>query len=109
MIYNDIKSKLKEYMKSRDLERLGVLRFLLSEIQKKEIELRGTSEELTDEIVFKVLRKQIKNRMQSIVIYGDAGRDDLVEKEKMELGILKEYAELFPFELNFNPGKRPQK
>ncbi len=109
MIYNDIKSKLKEYMKSRDLERLGVLRFLLSEIQKKEIELRGTSEELTDEIVFKVLRKQIKNRIQSIELYENAGRNDLVEKEQMELGILKEYAEMFPFELNLNPGKRPQK
>jgi uncharacterized protein YqeY len=95
-------------MKSKDLEKLGVLRYLLSEIQKKEIELRVSKEELTDEHVFKVIRKQIKNRMQSIELYEKGNRPDLVEKEQKEMEILKEYAKMFPFELNLDPGQRPQ-
>ena len=81
------------------MEKLNVLRFFLSQVQNKEIELRPQNQTLTDEIVFKVLKKQIKDRKELIDIYQKAGKTDKIEKETKEMEILKEFAKLFPFDL----------
>lgn len=99
MITDDLRSKLVEYQKAGDALRLGVLRFFFSQVKNKEIELRGQKKEMTDEDVFKVLRKEIKNRREGIETCEKAGRNDLLEKEKAELGVYLEFAKLFPFDL----------
>lgn len=99
MILDQLKSKLVEYQKSKDEFRLGALRYLLSEIQKKEIELRPQGQVLDDEIVFRVIKKEIKNHNKTIEMISKANRPDLVEKEKKEIEFLKEIAKLFPFDL----------
>lgn len=100
MILDQLRKKVAEYYKTGDSLRLSVLRYYLSKIKEKEIELRPTGEEITDEIAFKVLRKQVKERNQSIELYEKGGRKDLVDKETAELGVLKEFVSLFPFELD---------
>lgn len=102
MILDDLKAKLTEYQKAGDLLRVGVLRYLFSQVQNKEIEMRAQKQALTDEHVFKIVAKQIKNRKEAIEIYEKAGREDMLEKEKSELNIYEEIAKLFPFELNVN-------
>lgn len=99
MILDDLRSRLVDYQKANDSFRVGVLRFFLSQVQNKEIEFRSQGKELTDEDVFKVLRKEIKNRKENIELYEKNGRQDLLDKEKMELDLYIEYAKLFPFEL----------
>lgn len=99
MIINELRSKLVEYQKSKDMERLGVLRYFLSKVKNKEIELRPQGEELTDEVVFKIIKKLIKQRNEGIEMYTKAGRTESAQKEQRELDILMEYARLFPFEL----------
>jgi len=99
MIIDDIRSKLVGYQKANDTFRVGVLRFFLSQVNNKEIELRGQQKQLTDEDVFKVLKKEIKNRKENIELYEKANRPELLEQEKKELDIYMEYAKLFPFEL----------
>ena len=99
MILDDLRSKLVEYQKANDSLRVGVLRFFLSQVQNKEIEFRSQGKELTDEDVFKVLRKEIKNRKEGMELYEKNGRQDLLDKEKAELEVYMEYAKLFPFEL----------
>jgi uncharacterized protein len=99
MILDELTAKLPEFQKAKDKLRLGTLRFFLAQIKNKEIELRPQKQELTDEIVFKVLRKQIKDRKESIELYAKGNRQDLVEKETAELGVLMEFAKMFPFEL----------
>jgi uncharacterized protein YqeY len=79
-----------------------VLSFFLSTVKNKEIELRPQNQELTDEIVFKVLRKLIKDRKEVIEIYKKANREDKIAKEQTEMDILLEFAKLFPFELNLD-------
>ena len=103
MILDTLKKKKLEYLKAKDSEKLGYLSFFLSIVQNKEIELRTSEEELTDEVVFKLLRKQIKNRRDMIKTYTEAGRDDLVEKETKEHEFYMELSQLFPFELNLPP------
>jgi len=94
-----LKSKLVEFQKSGDTLRLDVLRFLLSQVKNKEIEFRSQHKEMTDEDVFKVIRKEIKNRKENIELYEKISRNDLLEREKSELEIYLEFAKLFPFEL----------
>ena len=94
MILNVLKSKLIEFQKARDLLRVGVLRFLISDINNKEIAMRANKQELADKHIIKVIDKQIKQRKDSIEAYKSGNRDDLAQKELAELGILEEILEL---------------
>jgi len=100
MIVDELRSKQIEYHKAGDTARLEVLRYLLAQVKNKEIELRPTNEQVTDEMVFKIIRKQVKNRKEAIELYERGKRQDLVEKESAELLIWREFAKLFPFELD---------
>lgn len=90
----DIRQQLKEDMKSamraRDSERLSVIRLVLSTIKNKEIG-KGKDISLTDEEVLSVLVSSAKQRKESIVQYEKAARQDLVDKERAELAVLREY------------------
>lgn len=90
MIVSKLQEELVQAQKQRDLFRIGVLRYLLSVVKNREIELRGQQEELTDEHVLKVIKKQVKQRNDSIESYKMGNREDLVQKETQEKGILLE-------------------
>ena len=94
-IQGALKKKLIEYMKAKDAERVGVVRFLLSAISNKEIDFKGQGMEMEDKHVVKVILKQIKQRKDSIESYKSGGRDDLVQKETGELAILEEILQEF--------------
>ena len=79
---------MKEAMKARDQLRLSTLRLLVSEIKNKEIDAKG---ELKDEDILALIQKAVKQRQDSIAQYEKGGRQDLAEKEKAELEILKAY------------------
>lgn len=91
----DLKHKLtedlKSAMKSADQVTVGVLRLLLSALQNKEIEKRARNVELTDEDVSRVILSEAKKRKDSIDIFHQGGREDLVLKEKEELAIIEKY------------------
>lgn len=90
MLLEKIKTDLKTALKEKDEVTISTLRFLLAGIHNKEIELKKRGK-LTDEEVVAVIRQQIKQRQESIEAYKKGKRDDLVEKEKKELGILSKY------------------
>jgi uncharacterized protein YqeY len=80
-------------MKAGEKDRVGALRFLLSELQK------AAKEGQADEVV--VLRRERKRREDSATQYRDAGRADLAEPEEREAAIIDSYlpAELSDEEL----------
>ncbi|MBP7927939.1 GatB/YqeY domain-containing protein [Patescibacteria group bacterium] len=90
MILDVLKKNLIESQKSRDAFRVEVLRYLISAIKNKEIELRPQGVELDDEKIVKVINKQIAQRKDSMESYKAGNRQDLVEKEGKELAILEE-------------------
>ncbi len=99
-----MRAKLIEYMKSRDTERVGVLRMLITAINNKEIDFRTQNLVLEDKHVVKVIKKEIKQRLDSIESYEKGGRQDLADKEKAEMEILKELlTEFAPEELEEQP------
>ncbi|NPA15621.1 MAG: GatB/YqeY domain-containing protein [Deferribacteres bacterium] len=83
-----IMADMKEAMKAKDMAKVSTLRLLLSEIKNKEIDKKG---ELSDEEIYALIQKAVKQRKESIEQYKSAGREDLVQKEEAELKILEAY------------------
>ncbi len=83
-----LQQDLKDSMRSGDTARRDVIRFLRSAIHNQEIAGQG---ELDDEGVITVLSKQALQRRDSIEIFKEGNRLDLVEKEEAQLAILGEY------------------
>ena len=86
-----IAADLKEAMKSRDQARLDVIRMLKSAIQMAAIEKGGATAVLNDSEVEAVIRRQVKQRRDSIAGFEKGNRTDLASKEKSELELLQTY------------------
>ncbi|HOM78067.1 GatB/YqeY domain-containing protein [Patescibacteria group bacterium] len=93
MVLTDLQKKVFEYAKAGDTVRVSVLRFLISALKNKEIDLRAKGETLSVEDALKVTQKQIKQRKEVIEISAKSGRNDIKEKEEQELVILEEILE----------------
>jgi uncharacterized protein YqeY len=84
-------SDLKEAMRARDATKLSVLRMLKSALNYAAIAKSGTEAELSDAEAAQVVRKQVKQRQDSIESFEKGGRAELAAKEKEELSILNAY------------------
>ncbi|PYI86766.1 MAG: glutamyl-tRNA amidotransferase [Verrucomicrobia bacterium] len=84
-------SDLKKAMRARDSTKLGVLRMLKSALKYAAIAKSGTEAELSDAEAAHVIRKQVKQRQDSIESFEKGGRAELASKEKEELGVLNAY------------------
>lgn len=83
-----IQQAMKDAMRGGDKRRLGVVRLMLADIQRREVDDRVT---LDDDQITAVIDKMAKQRRESLDQYEKAGRDDLAEQETYELGILQEF------------------
>jgi uncharacterized protein len=81
-----IRAELTAAMKARDAERLSTLRMLQSAFKYQQIE---SGHELSDEEAMTVIRKAVKQRLDSIEQYTKGNRPELAEKERREMEILK--------------------
>jgi len=86
-----IDSDLKGAMRAKDTAKLGVLRMLKSALKYAAIAKSGAEAELNDAEVAQVIRKQAKQRQDSIESFEKGGRTELAEKERQELSILNAY------------------
>ena len=86
-----IDSELKDAMRAKDASKLGVLRMLKAAIKNAAIEKGGASAMLDDAESTQVIRKQVKQRQDSIESFEKGGRPELAAKEKEELVILNAY------------------
>src|SRR4030067_650057 len=80
--------EMKEAMKTNDKIRLSTIRMIRSSSKNKEIELRR---KLEDEDILKVIQRMVRKGEESIEQFQAGGRNDLVEKEKREMEILKSF------------------
>jgi len=86
-----VDSDLKGAMRAKDTTRLGVLRMLKSALKYAAIAKSDADAELNDAEAVQVIRKQARQRQDSIESFEKAGRAELAEKEKEELSILNGY------------------
>lgn len=88
MITPTLQEKIGEAMKAHNEVKVSTLRLLSSAFNYEKI---AKQHELTEEEELVVIRKEVKQRRDSIEAYDKAGRSDLSEKEKAELEILQEF------------------
>lgn len=86
-----IDDQIKEAMKSKEADRLGVLRMLKSALKYSVIEKYGAEGTAKDEDVMAAVRKEIKKRHDSIEAFTQGGRADQAAKEQAEIKILETY------------------
>jgi uncharacterized protein YqeY len=86
-----VDTDIKEAMRAKDATKLGVLRMLKSALKNAAIEKSGAEGQLNDAEGIQVVRKQTKQRQDSIESFEKGGRAELAAKEKEELSILNAY------------------
>ena len=106
MLKQEIKNATNQALKSGDRESVETLRMLLASVFAKEKEKRykiskekpnatedqlSKESELTDEEIIEVISSEIKKRKDAIVLYEKGNRQELADKEKNEIEILKKY------------------
>ena len=82
---------LKEAMKARQADKLAVLRMLKSALKNTAIEKGGADAMLDDAEALAVVRKQVKQRQDSVEGFEKGGRPELAAKEKAEIEYLSAY------------------
>jgi uncharacterized protein len=90
-VQEEIDADLKSAMRSRDAARLSVLRMVKSALMNAAIEKIGAAGVLSDSEAFGVIRKQVKQRLDSIQSFEAGGRPELAAKERKEIEFLTTY------------------
>jgi hypothetical protein len=88
MLRIQLQDEMKAAMKSGDKRRLGIIRLILAAIKQREVDERI---ELDDTQVLLVLDKMVKQRRDSVEQFEKAGRTELADQEKFEIGVIQEY------------------
>jgi len=83
-----LQDDMKAAMKAGDALTRDTLRLAITDLKKKELDL---ARELKPDEELAVLQKCVKSREDSVAQYGAAGRTDLVDKEKAEIGVIRRY------------------
>src|SRR6266480_1156878 len=86
-----VDADLKDAMRAKDATRLSVLRMLKAALKNAAIEKSGADAEMSDAEAVQVIRKQVKQRQDSIESFEKGGRAELAAKEKTELELLNSY------------------
>ena len=85
---NQLIADMKAAMKGGEQARLRVIRLLLADIQRIEVDSR---QPLDDGALLGVLEKAIKQRRDAVEQFARGGRDDLAAQERTEIDVLETY------------------
>ncbi len=90
---DELSDALKLAMKARDQATVATVRLILAKIKDRDIDARGggNSDGIDDAGVLSVLQGMIKQRRDSIEMYHKGNRQDLVDQESGEIGIIERF------------------
>ncbi|MCP5088766.1 MAG: GatB/YqeY domain-containing protein [Rhodobacteraceae bacterium] len=94
-----ISCETKQAMRDKARERLSTLRLIGAAIKDRDIAARsdGNFDGVSDTEILSVLAKMIKQRVDSVKVYEEAGRLELAEKERAEISVIEDF---LPKQLN---------
>lgn len=95
MIVETLTKDLYEAQKAKAAQTVLVIRYLLTKIKEREIELRVENKPIDDAEALTIIKRQVKKRKNVILELESANRPDLLEKEKAELEIVEAYFSKF--------------
>ena len=87
-MFDQIQNDMKISLKNGEKVKANTLRLLISKLKNKAIEVRSS---LDDKQILQVIQKTAKQHKESIRMYKDGNREDLVKQEQAELDIVEEY------------------
>lgn len=93
LLFQQIREDMKTAMKSGEKDRLETLRFIISglNLAQKEKEMKTSGAELDDSETISFLQKEAKKRKDSVELFKQGGRKDLVDKEEIGISIIQNY------------------
>jgi uncharacterized protein YqeY len=93
MLRDRVNETLKEAMRAKDMAAVSTLRMIMAAIKDKDIAARpsGNSGGISDPEILSLLQGMIKQRRESIALYKQGNRQDLVDKEEGEIAIIERF------------------
>ena len=92
MLRDRFNEDLKVAMKSRDQAAVSTLRMITSTLKDRDIAARPKGITQVDEAeIVDMLQKMVRQRQESIELYKQGGRQELVEKEQAEIDLIERY------------------
>ena len=93
MIREEIKKQLVEAMKNQEKDKVATLRLINSNIKDRDIadRTKGNYDGIDEAGILSLLQTMIKQRRESIEMYKQGGRDDLVAHEQGEIDVIQSF------------------
>ncbi|MEH6548267.1 MAG: GatB/YqeY domain-containing protein [Sneathiella sp.] len=93
MLRINIKSNLKDAMKSKDKRKTSTLRLIIATLQDRDLAARdkGAEEGITEDEILQMLTTMVRQRKESIAAYEKGGRIDLATSEQEEIDIISDF------------------
>jgi uncharacterized protein YqeY len=83
---------LKEAMLAKDAPRTSTIRMIIAKLKEVDIAARPSGvEKVPDDQVTAMLRSMVKSRRESVELYRQGGRADLVAKEEAEIATIEAF------------------
>ena len=93
MLRDKIKAELVSAMKEKNEAKTSILRMINATIKDKDIAARplGKPDGITDDEILGAMQTMIKQRRESIEMYKQGNRQDLVDKEQAEINVITSF------------------
>ena len=93
MLREKITEAMKDAMRAREPETLSTVRMILAGIKDKDIAARpaGNAGGIGDPEILSLLQSMVKQRRESVALYAQGGREDLVAKEQGEIAVIERF------------------
>ena len=99
MLRQRLNDAYKDAMKSRDARGVSTMRMVLAQLKDRDIAARpgGNSAGIAEPEIIDMLGKMVKQRQESIVLYKQGNRPELVKQEEEEIAVIERF---LPKQLN---------
>lgn len=93
MLRDRLNDALKDAMRAKDPATVSAMRLILAALKDKDIaaRTRGDGSPLKDDEILSLLQSMVKQRRESVALYQQGGRDDLVQKEEAEIAVIERF------------------
>ena len=93
MIRERLPETLKSAMREKNMARVSTLRLIMAALKDRDIAVRekGNYEGVPEVDILQMLQGMVKQRKESIILYEQGNRPDLVQKEVQEIDIIQEF------------------
>ena len=93
MLRQAFRDRLKEAMKARDSRTVSTVRLMIAGLKERDVAARGEGnpDGLSESEIQRMLQAMIKQRRESIALYRQGNRSDLVQQESEEIAVIESF------------------